>query len=264
LLGTFTATWVTSNLTSAQWTGAPTAPATRAATSGDQYQESSQWTLDGNDLEKSIYQCDIITICAKALDDNTPDSGNGLGARIRRAVDLYVSGRDKANAPLSDPFAKAFQLADYLDGIMTILSGEDSVTKPSPATLQGDLEDLCVDILNGQDSFTISQYVLRNTKTVPYTSSIIPAYAKVQRVWDTSDITALMTAETRAIDPPTSVVNFTLPLLGVLGSAIFSASKWLYRTPDVQQMNNGKWQITKEWWEGSQISVFTYQAYDAP
>ena len=69
-----------------------------------------------------------------------------------------------------------------------------------------------------------------------------------------------MAAETRAIDPPTSAVAYTIPLLGGLGT-IFSSSVWLYRTPDVQQMNNGKWQVTKEWWEGAEIAESSYKNY---
>ena len=56
-LGTFTATWVTSNINAVL--GAPAA-AGRTGTSGDQYQESSLWTLDGNDLEKSLFDRGMV------------------------------------------------------------------------------------------------------------------------------------------------------------------------------------------------------------
>jgi hypothetical protein len=129
-------------------------------------------------------------------------------------------------------------------------------------TLLDDLKVACGDILRGQEAFTISQYVLRNTKTTQYTSSLAAHLANVNRVWTTANIKTLMTAETRAIDPPTSGTNYDIPLLGVLGSSdIFAASKWLYRTPDIQELSNGKWQITKEFWEGADISLSTYKAY---
>ena len=117
--------------------------------------------------------------------------------------------------------------------------------------------------MKGVEGFTISQYVLRNTKTTQYTSAVaanalIPYYADINKIWDTSDITALMTADTRPIDPPITIVNFDLPLIGVLGT-VFNTSKWLYRTPDVQELNNGKWQITREWWESAGYAEILYE-----
>ena len=67
-----------------------------------------------------------------------------------------------------------------------------------------------------------------------------------------------MTAETRTIDPPTTLTAYTLPLIGVLGT-ILNSSKWLYGTPDVTQLNDGKWQITKEWTEGDDIASSCYR-----
>jgi hypothetical protein len=46
--------------------------------------------------------------------------------------------------------------------------------------------------------------------------------------------------------------------MGVLGT-VLDSSKWLYGTPDVTQLNNGKWQITKEWTEGSDIASSCYE-----
>ena len=82
----------------------------------------------------------------------------------------------------------------------------------------------------------------------------------MNRIWTTANITTVITAETRPIDPPSSTVAGTMPLLGVLGGTL-TGSNWLYRTPDVQELNNGKWQITKEWWEGTEVSKNTYKAY---
>jgi len=257
-LGIFSATWVTSNLAAAKWTGAPTAPATRGATSGDQFQESSLWTLDGNDLEKSIYECDIIKTCSEKLDASTPDSGNGFGARVKYAIGLYQAGKDKDGVILTDPFQQEFEVSDYFNGVLSILAGQSSIT--GGTNLQTDLESLCEDILRGQEVFTISQFVLRNVKTTQYTSALIPHYANVNRIWSTANITTLMAAETRTIDPPSSTVAGTMPLLGVLGGTL-TGSDWLYRTPDVQELNNGKWQVTKEWWEGTEVSKNTYKAY---
>ena len=258
-IGVFSATWVSSILAAAQWTGAPTAPATRGATTGDQFQESSLWTLDGNDLEKSVYECDIIKTCSAKLNASTPKSGNGFGARVKHAIDLYLAGKDKNGTALADPFQTKFDVSDYFNGVLSILAGNSSIT--GGTNLQTDLESLCEDILRGQEAFTISQYVLRNVITTQYTSSLIPHYANVNRIWSTANITTVITAETRPVDPPASAtVVGTMPLLGVLGGTL-SGANWLYRTPDVQELNNGKWQITREWWEGTEVSKNTYKAF---
>ena len=68
---------------------------------------------------------------------------------------------------------------------------------------------------------------------------------------------AATSAGGRPIAPPTSTVAYTLPLIGLLGT-VFSTSTWLYRTPDVQELSNGKWQITREWWESAGYSEILY------
>jgi len=264
-LGIFSATWVTSNLTSALWTGAPTAPATRGATSGDQFQESSLWTLDGNDIEKDIYQCDIFPKCEDVINAAATGAGNGWAERVKLAITAYLAGNDGDGTPMADPYGTPFALTEYFGDTSIIPLA--ALVAPTPSITGGtslytDLQAVCVDILKGQEAFTISQYVLRNTKTTQYTSSIAAHLANTNRIWTTANIKTLMAAETRTIDPPISIVDYDIPLLGVLGSSgIFDTSKWLYRTPDIQELSNGKWQITKEWWEGTEISLSTYKAY---
>ena len=266
-LGIFTATWVTSNIDSALWTGAPTAPATRGATSGDQFQESSLWTLDGNDLEKDVYDGMVMEECERVLEASSPGSQFGFVRRVKNAIDAYSSAKDRDGNGIPDYDKKAFDIEDYFSLIVPPLSLINLATSvlvypPGSVTLLDDLKVACGDILKGQQAFTISQYVLRNTKTTQYTSSIAPHLANTNRVWTTANIKTLMGTETRTIDPPTTIVNYDIPLLGVLGSSgIFDTSKWLYRTPDIQELNNGKWQITKEFWEGTEIALSTYKAY---
>lgn len=256
-LGIFSATWVTSNIASAL--GNPRA-AGRSGTSGDQYQDSSLWTLDGNDLEKSLFECPkMLDILNEIENDTTGTSCTGgqlgLTARIRASMEDFKSGKDKDGNGIDDYFEKTYQVADYFD--------IDSCPLVALSTTQlNNLEAICQDYMKGVEAFTISQYVLRNTKTVQYNSGVaavalIPYYADVNKIWNTSDITALMLADTRPIDPPISVTNYDIPLIGVLGT-VFNTSKWLYRTPDVQELSNGKWQVTREWWESTDYSVALY------
>jgi len=247
--GTFSATWVTSSITSAL--GNPRA-AGRTDTSGDQYQESSLWFLDGNDLEKNILECPEMAVIVA---DVSTAQQKGFAGRVQDAVDLYKARQDKEGDAITNPFETAFDIENYFD------TSSAPWTDLTPAN-KAKLKTICDEMLKGVEAFTISQYVLRNTITTQYTSGVaaqvlVPYYGNVNQIWDTSDITTAMAAQTRPIDPPTSTVANTIPLLGVLGT-IFSLSKWLYRTPDVQQLGNGKWQITREWWETTDFSTVLY------
>jgi hypothetical protein len=256
-LGTFSATWVTSNIASAL--GNPRA-AGRTGTSGDLYQESSLWSLDGNDLEKSIWECPkMLDILNEIENDTTGTSCTGgqlgLTARIRASMENFKNGKDLDGNTIPDYYEKTYRVADYFDISSCPLVALN-------ATQLNNLEAICQDYMKGVEALPISQYVLRNTKTVQYTSAVaatalIPYYADVNKIWATSDITALMLADTRPIDPPISVTNYDIPLIGVLGT-VFNTSKWLYRTPDVQELSNGKWQVTREWWESTDYSVSLY------
>ena len=251
-LGTFTATWVSSNIATRLTSGGRVP--SDGSTSGDLYQESSLWILDGNDLEKNILECPAMK--AIIADIDTADQRDGFPSRVQAAVDDYKAGSDKDKNSIPDYWEKSFDLVDYFT------EADPPWSELSAGSITA-LGLICEDMFKGVEAFTISQYVLRNTVTTQYTSAIgavalAPYYADVNTIWDTSDITTMMTAGTRPIDPPSSTVPFTLPLIGLLSGSPFSTYKWLYRTPDVQQLGNGKWQITREWWETTDYSTILY------
>ena len=250
-IGIFTATWVSSNIATRLTSGGQVP--SDGSTSGDLFQESSIWTLDGNDIEKDLFDCPVVQLCETTL------GSYGFAARAKKAVENYKDGKDKDGVALADPTATAFLWDSYLTAAeVTALQAAASIL--GNGNLFIDLRDVSNDAFKGVETFSFSQYVLRNVKTVQYTSSILPSYTNVNNIWTTANIKTLMAAETRTIDPPSSTVAYTLPLLGVLGT-VLNFSKWLYRTPDVQQLNNGKWQITKEWWEADEIATSCYKAY---
>ena len=251
-LGVFSATWVTSNIATRLTSGGQMP--SDGSTSGDLYQESSIWTLDGNDIEKDLFDCPVLQACETTL------GSNGFPARAKKAVENYKDGKDKDGANLADPTATVFLWDSYLTASeVTALQAASSIL--GNGNLFIDMRDVSNDSFKGVETFSFSQYVLRNVKTVQYTSSIIPSYTNVNNIWTTANIKTLMAGETRTIEPSTtSTLDYTLPLLGVLGT-VLNFSKWLYRTPDVQQLNNGKWQITKEWWEADEIATSCYKAY---
>ena len=176
----------------------------------------------------------------------------GFTSRLKQSMDSFAKGEDKDGNGIPDYYEKTYRVTDYFDVDSCPLSALTS-------TQLENLLAICQEYMKGVEAFPIGQYVLRNTKTVTYQSSIIPAYADMHKIWTTAHVKNLMLSETRTIDPPTSTVAFTLPLIGVLGT-VFSTSKWLYRTPDVTQQNNGNWQITKEWWETDGYAEVLYEA----
>ena len=255
-LGTFTATWISSNIATRLTSGGQVP--SDGSPSGDLYQESSLWFLDGNDLEKNILECKPME--AIIADISTADQRQGFPSRVQAAVDDYKAGTDKDGNGVTDYWEKPFDLVDYF------IEADSPWSELSAGSIAA-LKLICQEMFKGVEAFTISQYVLRNTVTTQYTSAsgvdiLAPYYVDVNTIWDTTDITAMMTAVTsaggRPIDPPTSTVAFTLPLIGLLSGSPFSTYKWLYRTPDVQQLGNGKWQVTREWWETTDYSTVLY------
>tara|TARA_R110002012_G_scaffold321011_1_gene547087 strand:- start:201 stop:1259 length:1059 start_codon:yes stop_codon:yes gene_type:complete len=251
-LGVFSATWVSSNIATRLTSGGQVP--SDGSTSGDLYQESSLWFLDGNDLEKNILECPAMT--AIIADISTVAQRDGFPSRVQAAVDDYKAGSDKDGNSIADFWEKKFAASDYFT------AADPPYSELSAGSITA-LNLICQEMFKGVEAFTVSQYVLRNTVTTQYTSAsgaqlLAPYYVDVNKIWDTSDLTTMMGASTRPIDPPTSTVAYTLPLIGLLSGSPFSTYKWLYRTPDVQQLGNGKWQITREWWETTDYSTILY------
>ena len=251
-VGVFSATWVSSNIASRLTSGGQVP--SDGSTSGDLYQESSLWFLDGNDLEKNILECKPMA--AIIADISTTAQRDGFPSRVQAAVDDYKAGKDKDGNSIPDYWEKKFDIADYFT------AADPPYSELSAGSITA-LGLICQDMFKGVEAFTVSQYVLRNTVTTQYTSAsgaqlLAPYYVDVNKIWTTSDLTTMMAASTRPIDPPSSTVAYTLPLIGLLSGSPFSTYKWLYRTPDVQQLGNGKWQITREWWETTDYSTILY------
>ena len=109
-LGIFSATWVTSNLSTTLGTGATNGPgglSGRGDTSGDQFQESSLWTLDGNDLEKDVYNGMVMEACEDALKADTAGTQFGFVMRVKKAIADYNAGTDADGNGIADYFDKA-------------------------------------------------------------------------------------------------------------------------------------------------------------
>ena len=108
---------------------------------------TSLWTLQGNDLEKSLWEHPKVVAVLDAMDDA------GL-AQFRQDI---AAALEKHTPPSLASFS-------------------------SNATLVAFYREL----LRGTESFNVSQYVLRHTQTVPPNSNVKPSLTNVGKVFSTT------------------------------------------------------------------------------
>lgn len=200
------------------------------------YELSSLWTLAGNEVERSI----LAHPNSKALNSA---AGKGFANRIKQAVEKYESGEDKDGEALAD--GTDFALADYIDS--STWTGLSS----SQQALAVNLAD---DLLDGVEAYPISQYVLQNVKVANRDSPLTVYHADVNKIWTTSQLLTVIQGDN---NNPLTNNNTTLPLIGNL-STTFANEKWLYKTPTANQMQDGKWQIAREWQQAKDYSDYLY------
>lgn len=183
---------------------------------------ADQWSLQGNDLEKSIWELPAVkTELAKITDS----SKVGL---LRSDIEALARGDET----IRDESGEEIDLTETaLLDVAVALGCTRSVIK-----------SLIDSMSRGVDSFLVSQYVLRHTVTVASGSSIRASYTGVGYVYSTDQLTAAETI-------PNNII-FSLPT-GV----------WLKRTPTVDQISYDRWQIVQEWWHADAYDSFIYTAY---
>ena len=183
---------------------------------------SSQWYLEGNDLEKDLFQLPDMQAIAKSL-------SNANLATWRKDFDTAISAR-------TDPDSVPMALAAKYTGTVNTMNA---------AAQAAYVKSIYISMLRGIEFFTVSQYVLRNTKVVPPTTSQSPEHANKGRQYTH----ALMTATTgNGQSVPSAIVS------GISGGY------WLKRTPSVEQTSDGNYQISKEFWYSEEYDTNIYAA----
>ena len=181
---------------------------------------SSQWYLEGNDLEKDLFQLPNMQAIAKNL-------SNASLATWRKDFDTSVSAR-------TDPDSVPMAASSFYSGTVNTMN----------ATAQAAyVKNIYVSMLRGIEFFTVSQYVLRNVKIVPPSTNQSPEHAYV----GTQFIHTLMTA--------TSGNGQSVPAAILSG---ISGGYWLKRTPSVEQTSDGNYQISKEFWYSEEYDTNIY------
>jgi hypothetical protein len=193
---------------------------------------ADNWDLDGEDLEKTLWEHPktvAIFEAITAFNSGTPELASRDRAYLRSWCE--AAARNDPDPPLgyggSDPATEP--------GIIT-KAAFIGVTSP---TNVANLKLLIRDLAAGTEAWSISRYVLRHTLTVPWGSTIRPAYTNVGKMMTTSSLIAT--------EHPSLFLLDDLP-----------AGYWLKRTPKVTQSGPGRWNIIQEWWHADAFSPFIY------
>ncbi len=181
------------------------------------------WSLQGNDLEKSVWELPQIKAIFEKHANATERTQNLRD--FKTGVENFLANKEEANT-----LAKVFDL--LYDDIRT--GAEDALT------------GFIYMLMRGVESFSVAQFVLRHTVIVPSNTNIRPAYANVGKIFATTD-------SLRQIENiPENFFPFDLPV-GV----------WLKRTPTCEQTAPQRWQISQEWWHADKYEPIIYQVASA-
>ena len=186
---------------------------------------SNVWSLPGNEIQQRIFDH------PKALELEAAHPG--WLRIIEKEVEAYIAGDTTA----------AFGLVATFDpGVGAI----QSKINP-PATKADNAEELAADLRRGVESYGISQYVLRNVRTVPAESSLTAVHTNVQDMFTTAQLA------TEAVN------NYGGAIPNALLGTFPSTGYWQKKSPSVEQTSNGKWQLIQEWWYVNDFSTFAYE-----
>jgi hypothetical protein len=165
------------------------------------------WDLDGNDIERTLW--------------SHPKTQSMMAS-------FYKNG---APSPTGIKFANNLQAV--IDGTLSI---DNFPFYPTDPTYVLPFLDA---MLNGQDAYYSSEWVLRRRLVIGLNSTIRPSQANINKVFPTTE--SLQTLE----EVPN--LPFDLP-----------EGMWLKKSPHFQQIDADKWQILQEWWWGLEYSEYSY------
>ena len=181
---------------------------------------SSQWYLEGNDLEKDLFQLPDMQAIARALT-------NASLSTWRKDFDIAISAR-------TDPDSVPMAVSGNYTGTV---NGMDAAAQAAY------VKNIYISMLRGVEFFTVSQYVLRNIKIVPKSTNQSPEHANVGSQY------------AHAVMTSSSGNGQSVPAAMLSG---ISSGYWLKRTPSVEQTSDGNFQITKEFWYSEEYDTNIY------
>ena len=182
---------------------------------------SDNWELEGNDLEKSVWELPTIKDQLAIMHAATGEGINGFQLLTEFRKDV----NDLVNGTMEDPGADPNAIIPVGIGLNTALLAQW-------------IKELCM----GVESFIVSQWVLRRTREIAPNCRIKPSMTNVMRVFTT--------AQLGKVNSIPSVIKFDLP-----------SGYWLKKSPRVTgPSDDGNWTITEEWWHSDSYSSLLYSA----
>jgi len=189
---------------------------------------SDQWSLDGNDLEKSIWEFPEIASQFETLILNPQNGEENLKMInvLRNMCESYAKGEVTYN----DVNGQSQTLS--LEAIKTV---SDGLGIPWLT-----MSKIVASLALHTDTFLVSQWVLRRTTVIAANSTIKPALRNINKVFTTQQL--------RDIEGVPGTIRFDLP-----------EGEWLKRTPTFEQTAADKWTIKQEWWHADKWNEFLYE-----
>ena len=198
---------------------------------------SNTWTLSAVEEEQNIERHKNYRGLAGIA------SEKGYLQRLLLAVQEYknkvangISVQDATNKDL------VFTLSSYITPKGTA----------AQQTLASELADL---ILQGQSTYPIDRYALRNVRVVPGNTDIQASHLNTREMWSNDKIVTLINSSSAAITQR-----------GIIGNIAntFSGTYWLKLAPTIDELNNGRYQIVTEYvnHEEDEFSTFINAKYE--
>ena len=196
---------------------------------------TTTWALDGNDLEKSIWQLPKVKAMLALVSDLK------VRAAYRAEIERFVRGEYESDSRKTLDSIKAL-----ITNFATVQSNANPTapTRPQVDGLVGEITDgLVASLVDGVEAFPISTYVLRKTSIYPPITNVSPAF---------EDSNKLFSFQRLIQEEPTIPLN----LAGILGEI---KGYWQKKTPQASQSTDGRWTYTGEYWWADDYDPFLYE-----
>lgn len=196
---------------------------------------TTTWTLDGNDMEKSIWQLPKV----KAMFQLIPDLKTR--AKVRHDIEALVRGEYSGSEAKTVATIKADVTA------AAIAQPQGPGIEPALPDITGQIDDivdgLIASLVDGVEAFPLSTYVLRKTMVLNPATNVSPAF---------EDSNKLFTFTRLVQEEPTIPLNLAGILTEIRGY-------WQKKTPQASQAADGRWTYTGEYWWADDYDPFLYE-----
>ncbi len=191
---------------------------------------TTTWMLDGNDLEKTIWQFPVV----RALFSRIPDLKNR--AMMRHDIEAIVRGEYTADTRKTVTELKAVLAAISTDPVAPGLPSVEGKTDEI-------FDEIIKALVEGTEAFALATFVLRKTMVLPPLTNVSPGFDNCNKLFT---LAALVRAE-------------PLIPLNLSGQLNTLAGYWQKKTPQASQAADGRWTYTVEYWHADDFNRFLYE-----